>query len=83
MDSAVEPQIDEDRDDAHHRAGDVEPSHYRFHMKYLLSIHASASADCSWFDLVDSVDWLEELDHELVEAHAEHSGGFLELFGSE
>ena len=38
---------------------------------------------CSRLDLFDAVDWLEELDHELVEAHAEHSGGFLELFGSE
>ena len=53
------------------------------HFRILLSIHASASADCSWFDLVDSVDWLEELEHELVEAHAEHCCRLLELLGGE
>lgn len=38
---------------------------------------------CSRLDLFDAVDWLEELDHELVEAHAEHCCRLFELLGGE
>ena len=37
----------------------------------------------SRLDLFDAVDWLEELDHELVEAHAEHRRRLLDLLGGE
>lgn len=36
---------------------------------------------CSRLDLFDAVDWLQELDHELVEAHAEHRRRLFELLG--
>nr|DAN09401.1 MAG TPA: hypothetical protein [Caudoviricetes sp.] len=37
----------------------------------------------SRLDLFDAVDWLQELDHELVEAHAEHRRRLFELLGIE